>query len=95
MSILDYSIENFAIIFWDGPYIYIWCSISRISSGIDEASTGAVIEFIVILIGILIVIGVAYYVYTIAQAEADKIMEERRSSKIILEFIKFLKKILM
>jgi len=31
-------------------------------------------------ISIIIVIGVAYYIYKIAQAEADKIMAERRTS---------------
>lgn len=82
MSVIDYSIGNLAIIFCDGPYIYIWCSISKISSGIEEASTGAIIELIVIIISIIIVFGVAYYVYKIAQGEADRIMEQRRSSMV-------------
>ncbi|CAI2373059.1 unnamed protein product [Moneuplotes crassus] len=82
MSVFDYCIGNLAIIFCDGPYIYICCSISKISSGIEEASTGAVIELIVIIISVIIVLGVAYYVYKIAQSEADKIMEQRRSSLV-------------
>jgi phosphate/sulfate permease len=82
MKLLDYCIGNLAIIFCDAPYIYIWCSISKITKGVDEASTGAIIEFIVIIVSIFIVVGVAYYVYKVAQAEADKIMEFRKSSAL-------------
>lgn len=82
MTLLDYWIGNLAIIFWDAPYIYICWSISKITGGVEEASAGAIVEFIVIIVSIFIVIGVAYYVYKVAQAEADKIMEFRKSSAL-------------
>jgi len=73
MSLLDYCIGNLAIIFWDASYIYICCSVSKMTSGIG----------ITYAISLVIVIGVSYYIYRVAQSEADKIMEERRTSIII------------
>jgi hypothetical protein len=47
---------------------------------VKDASAGAILEFIIIIISVIIVLGVAIYVYKIAQHEADKIMIERKSS---------------
>jgi uncharacterized membrane protein YdjX (TVP38/TMEM64 family) len=82
MTLMDYWIGNLAIIFWDAPYIYICCSISKITHGVKDTSAGAIIEFIVIIISVVIVLGVAVYVYKIAQFEADRIMEQRKSSAL-------------
>jgi uncharacterized membrane protein YdjX (TVP38/TMEM64 family) len=80
MKLVDYWIGNLAIILCDGPYIYICCSISKITHGVQDTSASGILEFIVIIISVLIVLGVAIYVYKIAQAEADKIIEQRRST---------------
>ena len=82
MTVIDYTIGNLTIIGWDGPYIYIWCSISKITNSVSIDSTSEIVEIVVVVISVIIVIVVTIFVYRTAQEEADKIVEMRRSSAI-------------
>lgn len=82
MTVIDYTIGNLTIIGCDGPYIYICCSISKITNSVSIDDNSKILEIIVILISIIIVVIVTIFVYRTAQEEADKIMEMRRSSAI-------------
>lgn len=82
MTVLDYTIGNLTIIGCDGPYIYICCSISKITNSVTIDDNSKILEIIVIVISVIIVIIVTIFVYRTAQEEADKIMEMRRSSAI-------------
>lgn len=81
MSLTHYCIGNLSIIVSDAPYIYIWCTVSKITTGVAD-STNEIIEMIVIIISLIIVVFVSYYIWKKAEEETEKIMQQRRTSAI-------------
>lgn len=83
MSTKDYMIGNLVIIICDAPYIYVWASISDISS-VSSNPLGPW-YYVLLAIGLLIVIIVIVMTYIYAKRELRKILNKIKIEKEELE----------